>query len=97
MAKNSKRKMRLSVGEKLLYSLAFLCIIGTFVLKTFLGANVGHLNVSVEKLKYEISNQEKKVESLTMKVNELTSFDKVQNVVKNMGLAYHNENIILVD
>lgn len=32
-----------------------------------------------------------------MKVNELTSFDKVKEVVEDMGLAYNNENIIVVE
>ena len=41
--------------------------------------------------------QLKKNESLTMQVNELTSFDYVNNVVKNMGLAYNNENIIIIN
>ena len=32
-----------------------------------------------------------------MKINELTSFDKVKDIVKDMGLAYNNENIIVID
>ena len=31
-----------------------------------------------------------------MKVNELTSFENVKGVVKEMGLAYNNDNIIVV-
>ena len=49
--------------------------------------------------RYSISNggQEKTNESLTMQVNELTSFENVQKVVKEMGLAYNNNNIIVID
>ncbi|MDD2518362.1 MAG: hypothetical protein PHI05_02630 [Bacilli bacterium] len=90
-------KISLTKGEKVLYMVAIMCLIGTTVFKIFLGAKVGHLNISVEKLKYEIGVQEKKVECLSMKINELTSFDKVKDVVKTMGLAYHNDNIIDVD
>ena len=32
-----------------------------------------------------------------MKVNELTSFENVQKVVEEMGLAYNNDNIIIID
>ena len=32
-----------------------------------------------------------------MKVNELTSFDKVKEVIAEMGLAYNNDNIIVVN
>ncbi len=90
-------KIKLTKIEKTLYLGAILCVLGTTIFKIFLGASVGHLNMSVEKLKYEITVQEKKNEGLTMKINELTSFDKVQGIVKTMGLAYHNENIIDVE
>jgi len=48
-------------------------------------------------VKYNIDAKEKKNESLTMKVNELTSFENVNSVVKEMGLAYNNDNIIVID
>ena len=67
------------------------------MLQIFCGASIGNLKMSVEKLNYEISNQNKTNESLTMKVNELTAFDKVKDVVKDMGLAYNNDNIIIID
>ena len=31
-----------------------------------------------------------------MQVSELTSYDKIKDVVKDMGLAYNNENIIII-
>lgn len=92
-----KRVMRFSKGEKLLYVSAFLCFIFTFVIQVFCGASVGNLNMSVEKLKYEINAQDKKNESLAMKVSELTAFDKIKDVVKDMGLAYNNDNIIVIE
>lgn len=92
-----KRVMRFSKGEKLLYVSAFLCLVFTFIIQVFCGASVGNLNMSVEKLKYEIDNQGKKNESLAMKVSELTAFDKIKDVVKDMGLAYNNDNIIVIE
>ncbi len=91
------KKGRYTKGERILYVGAILCILGVTIFKVFFSAKVGHLKMSVEKLKYEIEIQGKKVEGLIMKTNELTSFDKVKDVVKIMGLAYHNENIIDVD
>ena len=32
-----------------------------------------------------------------MKVNELTSFDNIKDSIKDMGLAYNNDNIIVID
>ena len=97
MKKKKVRKIKLTKGEKLIYFTAFLCLISTMVLKIFCGASVGHLSMNVEKLKYDISEQEKKIESLNMQVNELTSFTKVQDVVKNMGLSYNNQNVIIIN
>lgn len=90
-------KLHLTKGEKLLWVASFLCLVLTVLIQVFGGANIGHLNMSVEKLKYEISTQTKKNESLTMKINELTSFDKIESLVKEMGLTYKNENILILD
>lgn len=97
MKKKKVRKMKITKGEKLLYITAFFCLVSTMVLKIFGGASVGHLSMSVEKLKYDISEQEKKIESLNMQVNELTAFTEVQDVVKNMGLSYNNQNVIIIN
>lgn len=80
-----------------LYITAVLSLALIVVLKVFCGASISHLNMSIEKMNYQISEQEKKNESLTMKVNELTSFDKVREVASSMGLEYNNENIIVVN
>ena len=44
----------------------------------------------------EHKNQEKKNQSLVMQVNELTSYENLDSVLKDMGLAYNNENIVVV-
>ena len=91
------RKKGLTRGEKILYTGAVLCICFTFVLKIFCGAGIGHLSMSVEQLKYDIDVQEKTNESLNMKVSELTSFDKIKEVVEEMGLAYNNDNVVVIN
>ena len=97
MNKRKTKKIKISIGEKILYTCAVLALCSTFLLKIFCSANIGNLNIMVEKLKLNVSTQSKKNESLTMQVNELTSFDYVNNIVKDMGLAYKNENIIIIN
>lgn len=97
MKKKRVKRVKISKGEKLLYTCAVLALCSTFLLKIFCSASIGNLNIMVEKLKSDVSTQSKKNESLTMQVNELTSFDYVNNVVKEMGLAYNNENIIIIN
>lgn len=97
MKKKKVRKLRITRGEKMLYTVAIFCVVFSFVSSIFCRANIGNLKMSVEKLQYDITEQEKKNESLTMKVNELTSFDKVKDVAKEMGLEYNNDNIVIIN
>lgn len=97
MSKKRVKRVKITKGEKLLYTCAVLALCSTFLLKIFCSAGIGNLNIMVEKLKADVSTQSKKNESLTMQVNELTSFDYVNNIVKDMGLAYNNDNIIVID
>lgn len=92
-----KRTKKITKGERLLYVGGFSAFIMAIMLQIFCGASIGNLKMNVEKLNYEIANQSKTNESLTMKVNELTAFDKVKDVVKDMGLAYNNDNIVVID
>lgn len=97
MKKKRVRKIKLTKVEKLLYSSALICMGGLVLLKVFFGANIGNLKLGVEKLNLELNNQSKKNESLVMQVNELTSFDNIKDVVKDMGLVYNKDNIVIVE
>lgn len=92
-----KRKARFTKGEVLLYSMAFISLFGAVVLKIFFSAGITNLNMKVEQQRYDIEDQEKVNEGLTMKVNELTAYDKVKDVVSDMGLAYNNDSIVIID
>ena len=96
MKKNTKNIVRLTKGERLLYTLGVFCIVATIVLKVFSSASISNLKMSIEEVSYKIENQEKKNQSLVMQVNELTSYENLSTVLKDMGLAYNNENIIVV-
>ena len=96
MAKRKVRKAKITKGERLLYVVLVFACVFSLGIKTFCGASISEMKMSIEEEKYKITQQEKKNESLTMKVNELTSFENVKNVVKEMGLAYNNDNIIVV-
>ena len=97
MRKVKRRRVRITKGEKMLYFLGATSLALTLIVQIFCGANAGSLNLQVEKLKSDINDQTKKNESLTMKVNELTSFDKVKDIVNDMGLAYNNDNIVFIN
>ena len=63
----------------------------------FSKATLSKINFEVEKTKKEISEQTKTNESLSMKINELASLDKIEEVAKEQGLSYNNDNIKNID
>ena len=96
MKKNTKSVVRLTKGEKLLYMMGAFCIVATIFLRVFSSASVSDLKMEIEEVSYKITKQEKKNQSYVMQVNELTSYENLSMVLKDMGLAYNNENIIVI-
>ena len=92
-----RRKTRITKGEVLLYSVAFLSLFMTVVSRIFFSAGITNLSMNIESQANDIEAQKKVNESLTMKVNELTAYDKVKDVASDMGLAYNNDSIVIID
>lgn len=93
----TRKISKLTAGEKVVYCFTGFLVISIILIKIFCGAGVSNLKMGIEKIQYKINNQKKANESLTMKVNELTSFENIKEVIDDMGLAYNNENIIIID
>ncbi len=90
-------KLKITKGEKLLYSLATTLGVFILVIQIVFGAKINNLKMNIEYANLEIEKENKKMESLTMKFNELTSYENVKDTIKDMGLAYNNENIIVIN
>lgn len=97
MKKKKKKDAKFTKGEKLLYVLAIICMCSTFVLKIFTSASSSNLKMEIEKINLKIEKQKSLNESLSMQVNELTSYENMDKVLKEMGLTYNNENIIVIN
>ena len=80
----------------MLYTMGLFCMMFAVIIKVFSSASISNLKMDIEKISYKIENQDKKNQSLVMQVNELTSYENLNNILKDMGLAYNNENIIVV-
>ena len=91
------KSLHLTKGEYHLYRFAFLALVLTFVMQICAGATIGNLSMAAEKAKYNVDNQKNTNESLTMKISELTSFSKVNEIVKDMGLVYNYKNVVNID
>lgn len=88
-----KKRLKMSKFERLLYIFVFVVLLSTPFMMVFSQATLSKINYEVEQTKRTITTQEKKNESLTMKVNELASLEKIQEVAKEQGLSYNNSNI----
>lgn len=95
--KKIKKRLKMSKFERLIYTFTLVLVLLTPFALVFSQATLSEVNFEVEKLTKSIDTQEKKNESLTMKVSELTSFDKVKDIVNAMGLEYNNDNIIIIN
>lgn len=60
-------------------------------------AQLAKSNIEVEKLKSKVDKQKRENESLSMQIDELASLSNIQEVAKNYGLSYNNDNIIVIE
>ena len=95
--KTKKKTKKLGRIERTFYSLVIFLMISSPFAVVFLQATLSKINVQVEQVKREIKTQEKKNQSLSMKINELASLDKIIEVAHEQGLSYNNNNIKSVD
>ena len=91
--KKLKKRIKMSKFERLLYIFAITLLVTLPVAIVFSKDTLSQINFEVEKQKKLIEAQTKTNESLSMKINELASLDKIQEVAKNEGLSYNNDNI----
>lgn len=87
----------MSKFERLIYTFAIVLAISAPVTIVFSQATLSQINFEVEKVKKEIKEQTKTNESLSMKINELASLDKIEEIAEEEGLSYNNDNIKTVD
>ena len=97
MKKKNKKKKQLSRFERFLYFLTILLLISAPLLIVFEKSTLSKMNYETEKIKKQITAQEKENESLQMKINELASLENIQKVIKEQGLEYNNDNIKNID
>ena len=68
----------------------------TPLISVFTKAMVSQTSIELEQVKEKIENQTGINESLNMKINELASLDKLQEVANEHGLSYNNDNIKVI-
>ena len=96
MARKKGKRLKLLKGEKLLYVIILLLVVAIPVVNVFSKAMVSESNIEVESLKAKIEKQSRINESLEMQINELASIEKIQQVAKEKGLSYNDDNVKVI-
>ena len=88
-----KKKAKILNGERVLYVLIGLLVLGNIFGTSFSMALLSKTNIEVESMKRKIDKQALLNQSLQMKINELASLENVESVATTYGLEYNNSNI----
>ena len=91
--KKVKKQLKMTKFERFLYTLAVFLLLVSPISIVFSKATLAKVNFEVEQQKRQIEKQKKTNEGLSMTIDELASLNKIQEVAKQQGLSYNNNNI----
>jgi cell division protein FtsL len=91
-----KKKVRMFRIEKMLIKFSLILLVLFPVLSVISKAALSNMNLEVERIKKEIVSQEKKIESLSMKIDELKSIANIQSIVESEGLSYNSSKVKVI-
>lgn len=88
-----KNKKGISKMEKFIYKSFVMTTIVLVIGIIYSRAALGKINLEVQELSDIIRDESEDNQSLAMKINEMVSLDKIQEVSNKQGLTYNNDNI----
>ena len=93
--KNSKKKKQqfLCSFERFMYKLCIVVIVFLIIGIVCGQASLAQINLEVQKLSKEVGAQRNFHESLEMKIDEMTSLDRIKKVSEEYGLKYDSDNV----
>ena len=98
MKKNKKKSvMKMQSIQKKYITVGSVFLLCLWVVSFFAKITLSSINIEVEKLNKQVTKHEKTNQSLSMKINELSSLENIQAVANNEGLAYNNNNIVIIN
>ncbi len=94
--KKTRKRVKLCGVDRLMIMVIVLLVVFTPVLVVYSKSTLSESNIELERIKRKVEKQESINESVAMKINELASLSNIQDVAKEHGLDYNNDNIIVV-
>lgn len=96
MKKNKKKKV-FSNFERFIYKVCIIGIIALVIGVVCSETSLAQVNVEVQMAEKEVEEQLKKLDSLEMKIDEMTSLDRIKEISAEYGLSYIAENIKTIE
>lgn len=95
--KKLKKISRITPFEKLLYvTFIFACFfIGTKIVKT--QAAIFDTNIKIQELKNEVAKKKQHNSELKMKIDELSTYERIWEKAKELGLNLDSNNVKFTD
>ena len=91
-----KKKKDMKRTEKLLYRMFVFTTISLVIGIVYSRASLSKINLEVQNLNAQIKDSTESNQSLVMKINEMVSLEKIQEVSDKMGLKFDNKNIVSI-
>ena len=92
-----KKKRLFSKFERFIYKVCIVIIIGLIMGIVCSETSLARVNVDVQNKEKEVDVEKKKIASLEMKMDEITSLDRIKEISLEYGLSYHSENIKTIE
>lgn len=92
-----KKKRLFSKLERFIYKVCIVIIIGLILGIVCSETSLARVNVDVQKKEKEVDIEKKKIASLEMKMDEITSLDRIKEISLEYGLSYRSENIKTIE
>lgn len=93
MKNNKTIKVKFLKGEKIMYIIIIILVVLIPLSNVVTNAFLSESNILLEEINSKIESQSSTNESLTMQINELASLENIQQIAKEYGLSYNNDNI----
>ena len=97
MKKAKKKKQFLCNLERFMYKLFVFIIVILIVLIVCSETKLAQVNVEVQKNNKEVEQQKKRIESIEMKNDEMTSLEHIKEICEEYGLTYRSDNIKTIE
>ena len=91
-----RNKLKLRRIDRFMLTIIVALVLAWPIMVVYSKSALSASNIEVERMRVRIERQEQINEGLTMKINELASLTNIQDVAREHGISYNNDNIRVI-